>query len=117
MAVSSFFECARTQSSTYASVTSILVTSSAIRNLLCWKVPMDWPNALRSLAYCRVSRRICWACATLEIAQPSRVVHRQPLFEEAAPVGGDCDVQQIVHRPWADQIEVVGERVRGRLAL
>ena len=43
-----------------------------MRNLLCWKVPIGAPKALRSLVYWIVSSRICLACATLLIEQPRR---------------------------------------------
>src|SRR6476620_7584123 len=61
-----------THRSTKAWVTSTCVTSSASRNWLCWKLPIGWPNALRSLAYWIVSSRICAAWARLVIAEPSR---------------------------------------------
>ena len=48
------------------------VTSSAILNLLCWNEPIDWPKALRSLAYSMVSSRICLAWATFAQAAPTR---------------------------------------------
>ena len=53
-------------------MTSILVTSSASRNLLYWNEPIGWPNALRSLTYSKVSSRICAAWAMLPIALESR---------------------------------------------
>ena len=53
-------------------MTSILVTSSASRNLLYWNEPIGWPKALRSLTYSRVSSRICAAWAMLPIALESR---------------------------------------------
>ena len=69
------------QSSTYAWVTSILVTISAILNLLCWKVPIGWPKALRSLVYWIVSVRICAAWAVLATADPTRSCGRRCIIE------------------------------------
>ncbi len=60
------------QRSTYCSVTSSSVSISAIRNRLCWKLPIGWPNALRSLAYCSVWRQVSRAPAIAEIAIESR---------------------------------------------
>ena len=80
-------------------MTSTFVTSSASLNLLCWNVPIGWPNALRSLAYSMVSWRIWAAFAVLETARADPLL-RQPLHHRdeahalvAEPVGvGDPDV-------------------------
>ncbi len=41
-------------SSTMMRTTVASVASSASKNRLFWKLPIDLPNALRSLAYCSV---------------------------------------------------------------
>ena len=56
----------------YCSAISSSVSISAIRNRLCWKLPIGWPNALRSLTYCSVSRQVSRAPAIAAIAIESR---------------------------------------------
>ena len=48
---------------------------------MCWKLPIGWPKALRSLAYWMVSSRICAAWARLVTAEPRRSWGRNCIIE------------------------------------
>ncbi len=56
------------QRSTNTWAMSTSVRSSASTKRECWKVPIGWPNAVRSLTYATVQSSAAWEAATAATA-------------------------------------------------